>query len=153
MPNGPNPLTSTSHSKRFEVGRAPTILVIDDDPAVQQTLELLLEDEGYQVVVACDGRKGIAAYAAVMPDLVITDIIMPETTGITVITGIKRINPDAQIIAISAAGYIGNTNFLELAKELGAATTITKPFDPEELFGAIRALLASELAVTASKAA
>lgn len=130
-----------SESNFVPITPRPTILVIDDDAGVVTTLTWLLESEGYRVAIARDGSEGLAAYAKVAPDLVITDIIMPGETGISVITGIKRINPAAKIIAISGGGRIGNMNFLELAKEIGASTILGKPFGPEELFGAVRLLL------------
>jgi DNA-binding NtrC family response regulator len=128
----------------------PTVLVIDDDDGVVATLEWLLESEGSQIAVARDGTEGIAAYGKTLPDLVITDIIMPNETGIAVITSIKRINPAAKIIAISGGGRIGNMNFLEVAKEIGASTIVAKPFDAEELLGAVRSMLPTAAAVAAA---
>ena len=130
----------------------PAVLVIDDDDGVVATLEWLLQSEGYQVAGARDGTEGIAAYGKGLPDLVITDIIMPSETGIAVITGIKRINPAAKIIAISGGGRIGNMNFLEVAKEIGASTIVTKPFDAEELLGAVRSLLPTAAAAAVAAA-
>ncbi|MGH7123979.1 MAG: response regulator [Stellaceae bacterium] len=130
----------------------PTILVVDDDDAVIGTLNFLLEDEGYRIVVARNGTEGRAAYAEIRPDLVITDIIMPNETGIALTASIRRADPAAKIIAMSGSGRIGNSNFLEMAKELGANATIAKPFDPEELLGAVRALLGTSIAPSVSVA-
>src|ERR1700730_4944168 len=58
------------------------ILVIDDDAIVRKTIVQLLEDDGYQVVSTDDGRRGMALFRSERPDLVITDIIMPEQEGI-----------------------------------------------------------------------
>jgi CheY-like chemotaxis protein len=124
----------------------PTVLVIDDDDGVRAALDSLLQSEGYQVAVAKDGSEGLAAYASILPDLVITDIIMPKETGIAVIMGVKRINPAAKIIAISGGGRMGNMNFLEVAKEIGASTTVSKPFNAKELLGAVRSLLPTPVA-------
>jgi CheY-like chemotaxis protein len=62
------------------------ILVIDDDAIVRKTIVQLLEDDGYQVVSADDGRRGMALFRGWQPDLVITDIIMPEQEDIQTIT-------------------------------------------------------------------
>jgi two-component system chemotaxis response regulator CheY len=109
------------------------ILVIDDDVIVRETIVQILEDGGYQVVSAEDGKRGMAAFRSEHPDLVITDIIMPEQEGIQTITEIRGVKPDAKIIAISGGGRIGNTDFLKIARHLGAFDAIAKPFDPDDL--------------------
>lgn len=108
------------------------ILVIDDDVVVRETIIQILEEEGYDVVSAEDGRRGVAAFRGARPDLVITDIIMPDQEGIQTITQIRGERPDAKIIAISGGGRIGNTDFLKIARQLGAADVIAKPFDPDD---------------------
>jgi DNA-binding NtrC family response regulator len=72
------------------------------------------------------------------PDLVITDIIMPEQEGIQTIEEVLKAKPDAKIIATSGGGRIGNTDFLEIAKARGAMAVIPKPFDMEELLALVR---------------
>jgi two-component system chemotaxis response regulator CheY len=109
------------------------ILVIDDDVIVRETIVQILEDGGYQVVSAEDGKRGMAAFRSEHPDLIITDIIMPEQEGIQTITEIRGVKPDAKIIAISGGGRIGNTDFLKIARHLGAFDAIAKPFDPDDL--------------------
>jgi CheY-like chemotaxis protein len=120
----------------------PKILVIDDDAIVRQTLTTVLEDGGYEVFMADDGLRGMTAFRSGRPDLVITDIIMPEQEGLQTITEIRRERPDAKIIAISGGGRIANTDFLKMAKALGAMAAIPKPFDPDELVSVVRACLA-----------
>ena len=114
------------------------ILVIDDDAIVRKTIVQLLEDDGYQVVSAEDGLRGMAMFRSEQPDLVITDIIMPEQEGIQTIEEILKAKPDAKIIATSGGGLIGNNDFLEIAKARGAMAVIPKPFDMEELLGLVR---------------
>jgi len=143
-------MSQSSSVQTTATAARPIVLVIDDDDGVVATLEWLLENEGYQIAVARDGTEGIAAYGKALPDLVITDIIMPSETGIAVITSIKRINPAAKIIAISGGGRIGNMNFLDVAKEIGASTIVAKPFDAEELLGAVRSMLPTAAAVAAA---
>jgi len=109
------------------------ILVINDDTIVRQSLTVILEYAGYKVVSAEDGKRGMAAFRSEHPDLVITDIIMPEQEGIQTITEIRGVKPDAKIIAISGGGRIGNTDFLKIARHLGAFDAIAKPFDPDDL--------------------
>src|SRR5260370_17120171 len=121
------------------------VLVIDDDVAVRQTIALLLEDAGSEVVQAGDGKEGFRAFERARPDLIVTDIIMPEKEGIQTIIDIRKQDPNLPIIAISGGGRIGNTDFLEIAARLGASTTLPQPFDPEVLVGPVRKLAASPL--------
>lgn len=118
------------------------ILVIDDDAAVRETVSLILAADGYDVVSAADGDCGMAVYRRERPDLVITDIIMPEQEGIQTIGEIRSAQPNAKIIAMSGSGRIGRVDFLEMAELLGASETIAKPFDPDELLTCVKACLA-----------
>jgi two-component system, chemotaxis family, chemotaxis protein CheY len=113
------------------------ILVIDDDVIVRETIVQILEDGGHQVVSAEDGKRGMAAFRSESPDLIITDIIMPEQEGIQTITEIRGVQPNAKIIAISGGGRIGNTDFLKIARHLGAFDAIAKPFDPDDLLSRV----------------
>jgi len=119
------------------------ILVIDDDAIVRETVAQVLEVSGHKVLSAEDGRRGVAAFHSELPDLVITDIIMPEQEGIQTITEIRRIAPGAKIIAISGGGRIGNVDFLKMARHLGASDVIAKPFDPDELASRVDRCLAA----------
>jgi CheY-like chemotaxis protein len=120
----------------------PKILIIDDDAIVRQTLTKILGDAGYEVATAEDGLRGMAMFRSEQPDLVITDIIMPEQEGIQTIGEIRAAKPDAKIIAISGGGRIGNTDFLKIAQALGAMAVIPKPFDPDELLALVENCLA-----------
>jgi CheY-like chemotaxis protein len=108
------------------------ILVIDDDDVVRETIVQMLEENGHAVISAEDGRRGVIAYLAERPDLVVTDIIMPEKEGIQTIMEIRAERPNAKIIAMSGGGRIGNTDFLKIARQLGASDVIAKPFDPDD---------------------
>ena len=119
------------------------ILVIDDDVIVRETLIQILEDHGYQVVSAEDGKRGVASFRSEKPDLVITDIIMPEKEGIQTIAEIRRERPDAKVIAVSGGGRIGNTDFLKIARQLGATDVIAKPVDPDDFAARIERCLST----------
>jgi CheY-like chemotaxis protein len=120
-----------------------TILVIDDNIAVLSTLIYLLEEEGYRVVSAENGDAGARIYRSQHPDLVIADIIMPEKGGIATIREIKRLCPDAKIIAISGGARIGNADPLEAARQVGAAKALAKPLDPDDFLDVVNSLLAA----------
>ncbi len=109
---------------------------------MRSALELVLRDFGYQVEVAADGRAGIEACRNQPPDVVVTDIIMPEVEGIAAIMEIKRISPESRIIAISGGGLTKDPDvYLNYAATLGAERTLTKPFGKDRLIEEIQSLL------------
>jgi YesN/AraC family two-component response regulator len=118
------------------------ILVIDDDVMVRKTIIRLLEDGGYKVLSAEDGVRGMAIFRSEQPDLVITDIIMPEQEGIQTINEMRKAKPDAKIIAISGSGSFGNADFLKMARSLGAMDIVSKPFEADELLTVVENCLA-----------
>jgi len=108
-----------------------SILVIDDDDALRLLLREMLEAVGHQVREAANGREGLALYRAQPPDLVITDILMPEQDGMEVILELTREFLDARVIAMTGAS--GERNFLSVAKLFGARHILEKPFGPDEI--------------------
>jgi DNA-binding response OmpR family regulator len=119
----------------------PTVLVVDDDIVVRQACAVLLEDEGFDVVMATDGVEGLLKFRQIAPDVVLTDIVMPNKEGIELIIEMRREHPGARIVAMTGGGSWGTSNFLILAKKLGANIALPKPFDDLELINAIRGLL------------
>lgn len=120
---------------------AQHILIIDDDETMRLLLREILEKEGYEVSDAPNGAVGIIAHEKNPADLIITDMFMPEKEGISTIMDLNLNSPQTKIIAISGGGRDPNVDFLELARNLGAQHTLKKPFDKEELLGAVRDLL------------
>jgi len=116
------------------------ILVIDDDNLMRYTLARLLRSQGYEVVTAADGELGMTVFRSAAPDLVITDILMPEQEGIETIRLMRRERPAAKIIAISGGARLGDFDVLEMAHKLGADDVIRKPFDAGELLTRVRQL-------------
>jgi CheY-like chemotaxis protein len=118
------------------------ILLIDDDALVRQSLTIVLEYAGYEVRCAADGRQGLAAFRERRPDLVISDIVMPEKEGIETIMELRMLSRDCPIIAISGGGRFGRADFLTVAKALGANATLSKPFEAEDLLRMVASHLA-----------
>jgi CheY-like chemotaxis protein len=120
------------------------ILVIDDNPLVLSTLGRVLESAGYEIVLADGGPSGIDAFKSDAPDLVVTDIVMPEKDGIATIRAIIEEKPSAKIIAISGGyRFAGKEDDpLELAYRVGASEVMRKPFDPDRLLAATKKLIA-----------
>jgi CheY-like chemotaxis protein len=113
------------------------ILVIDDDANMRGSLAQTLERLGHQASVSPDGKEGIASAAAHPPDLVITDLIMPEKEGLETIMELRQRHPRIKIIAMSGGGRLSNEDYLHLAKRFGATVALAKPFTREELKAAL----------------
>ncbi|RLC11597.1 MAG: response regulator [Deltaproteobacteria bacterium] len=118
------------------------ILIIDDDEQIQEMLQQIFEQEGFDVAVASDGRAGIRLHRKKPADLVITDIIMPDQEGIETIQKFREEFPDVRIIAMSGGGIVGPSSYLRLAKKFGAMHTFTKPIDMKDLLDVVRKSLA-----------
>ncbi len=120
-----------------------TILVVDDDPLVLAALQDLLESEGYAVLTASSGRTGLKLYQEETPDLVITDILMPEMDGIETINEIRGLAPAQPIIAISGGGRIENRNLLRSVGDLLDVLAIAKPIRREQFLKSVAGALAA----------
>ncbi len=118
-----------------------TILVIDDEQLIRLQIRSALELEGYAVHEAANGSEGLDRIAATRPDVVITDILMPDKEGIETILELRRLYPALKIIAISGGGRTGNKDFLNTAKHLGADRILAKPFGLADLLGLVRDVL------------
>jgi two-component system, chemotaxis family, chemotaxis protein CheY len=121
--------------------RASNILVVDDNAAVRKAVMMMLEMAGHHVAGAKDGAEAMRAFEAQNPDLVIVDIIMPDKDGIEIIREMRRIRPDARIIAMTGGGRFPNLDFLKMAREFGAADAVAKPIDPDDLAARVEACL------------
>ena len=115
------------------------ILVIDDEPQVRRLLQIMLARAGHDVVEAADGMEGLAAVRARRPDLVVTDILMPNKEGIETIRELRREAPELPILVIS--GDPGSALYLEIATMLGARAALNKPFRHADLLLAVEGLL------------
>ena len=118
------------------------ILVIDDDSLVRAVLTSILEQVGHTVLMAEDGLRGMAMFREERPDLVITDLVMPEQQGIQTLAKIRGEDPNAKVIVMSGSGRIGDTDFLAEAQALDANDIVAKPFDPEDLLRSVSRCLA-----------
>ncbi len=118
------------------------ILIIDDEGELRAMLRQMLEHAGHEVTEAVNGAEGIEFYERDKHDMIITDIIMPEKEGVETILALRRADPELPIIAISGGGRLDATDFLTMAKKLGARHTLTKPFRREQLLEAVGECLA-----------
>lgn len=117
------------------------ILVIDDEAPVRTVLRQMLENEGYEVIDAPDGKVGMQRVLEQAPDIIITDILMPDKDGIETILDLRKRLLQIPVIAISGGGRTGKLDFLPAAKAFGAVRTLTKPFERRELLDTVRGVL------------
>jgi CheY-like chemotaxis protein len=130
------------------------ILVVDDDVAVRGAIQIVLEMEGHDVVLAGNGRAGVSAVQTERFDLVICDIFMPGMDGIETINAFQQSNPQMPVIAISGFmfrdGQGPAPDYLSLSTKLGAAYSLRKPFRPHELLKVVRECTAGAAALKAA---
>ncbi len=112
-----------------------SILVIDDDPLIRKTFSSHLSKEGFEVILACDGREGIDLFQELEPELTILDVRLPDLSGLEVLKELKKINRKAYVIVMTAYDDMKTT--VEAIK-LGAFEYIVKPIDYLELSLAIK---------------
>lgn len=117
------------------------VLVIEDDVTMRRMIHRTLEHEGHQVIEAGNGAEGMRRFHAEAPDVVVTDIIMPEQEGIQTIREIRGGGSKVGIVAISGGGIGEGSLYLTIAGELGADAVLSKPFRPAELVAQVDALL------------
>ncbi len=116
-----------------------TILVAEDEPMLLKTIELKLKKKGYEVIATADGREAIEKIEASSPDMVITDIMMPFSSGLEIISLVRqKIKKKIPIIILSA---IEQEKVVLEAFELGADDYITKPFSLNELTIRVKKLM------------
>ena len=119
------------------------VLVVDDDAVIQRLMQVNLEMEGHEVVLASDGEQALAQVRAERPDIVLLDVMMPLMDGWQVAAAMQR-DPeiaDTKIVFLSARAQDAD---VQRGSELGVAAYITKPFDPIDLMELVAELTASD---------
>src|SRR5688572_15003421 len=111
------------------------VLVIDDEAGLRRTLDLILQDEGCEVLTASDGEEGIRIALAEDPDIILCDIRMPKLDGLGFVDRYRESRGEALIIMMSAYGAVETA--IEAMRH-GAYDYISKPFNADEVILAIR---------------
>lgn len=129
----------------------PSVLVIDDEPDIRDSIRQVLSRAGFDVATADNGITGTDGFFAQPADVVIVDIVMPRRNGIEVIERIRSAFPGARIIAITGGGSFGPLDYkpgtivtdayLASATRSGADAIMTKPFHRTELIALVRSLV------------
>ena len=124
--------------------RPARVLVVDDDPAVRKTVRRHLTAAGCEVLEAADGRIALKVLEEQQVDLLITDMYMPGVDGVELAIRTRQAERPVPMIGISGGGYMDQSDVLELARSMGVARTLPKPFDGEELLAAVNDVLSQE---------
>ncbi|TAN00683.1 MAG: response regulator transcription factor [Chitinophagaceae bacterium] len=107
------------------------ILVAEDDPIMLKTIQLRLRKDGHEVICVMDGNEAMKEIEVVLPDIIITDIMMPYSSGLEIVAFVKRNIPKKIPVIILSA--MGQENVVVEAFGLGADDFVIKPFSPNEL--------------------
>ena len=118
------------------------ILLVDDDIDLRSIIHRFLERSGFSVVVAGNGREALVRLETQGVDLILTDLMMPEISGIELIQTVRQTNLLLPIIAMSADADLRNDRSLELAAQAGAQVVLEKPFAMKRLIREVQRLLA-----------
>jgi CheY-like chemotaxis protein len=114
------------------------VLIADDDRVMRELCCESLADEPVRVLTAVNGREALALAEACIPDLVVTDVSMPQLDGFGLVRALRRLYPDVPVIFITGDKYHGDRPVEEVAAEHGAVATFLKPFDLSLLQDAVR---------------
>ena len=117
------------------------ILVVDDDEVVRNVFRRTLEETGYEITEAPNGKVACRLYRKEPFDLIILDIVMPEKEGLETIQDLRRDFPDVKIIAVSGGGRVGAEDYLNMARQLGAVRALEKPISSRQLLETISAVI------------
>jgi DNA-binding response OmpR family regulator len=116
------------------------VLVVEDDPVILRLLEVNFELEGFTVLLAHDGAEGIELARARQPSVIISDIMMPRTSGLELVQTLKA-DPDTKAIPIILLSAKAQTGDLKTGLDAGADDYVTKPFEPLDLVERVNELL------------
>jgi DNA-binding response OmpR family regulator len=119
---------------------APTVLVVEDDPVILRLLEVNFELEGFTVLLAHDGAEGIEMARTHRPDVIVSDIMMPHTSGLELVETLK-VDVDTKAIPIILLSAKAQTSDLKTGMDVGADDYVTKPFEPLDLVERVNLLL------------
>lgn len=122
------------------------ILIAEDEPSLRQNLQWMLEMEGYEVATACDGREAFAQACVARPDLVITDVMMPNLDGYGLVKALREHRSTATVPIVMLSAKADRSD-VRMGMNLGADDYLTKPYRREELLETLRARMSRSLSM------
>ena len=124
------------------------VLVIDDQDSLRNMLVRMLKSSDFETRSAENGSEGMAICRDWAPDVILTDVFMPEQDGLETIRAVRKLRKDIGIIAMSGGGEMGEFEMLRTARMMGATRILTKPFTMAELKNALDEVLIETAAAT-----
>ena len=121
----------------------PKVFLVENDAELRTRLRDLLLKSGHEVLEFTNGKDVLDMYQRLRPDLVVTDLVMPEKEGLELLLDLRRIVQNAKCIAMSEDGPAGDA-YLQVARKFGAKITLSKPFSDAEFLEAVVSTLESE---------
>lgn len=128
-------------SRRLPPMAAPTVLVVEDDPTILQLLEVNFEMEGFTVLRAEDGKLGLERARTGAPDVIVSDVMMPNMSGLEMVDELKA-SPATSSIPVILLSAKAQGDDIRQGIDAGADDYMTKPFEPLDLIDRVNALLA-----------
>ncbi len=116
-------------------GDAPRVLIVDDETGILDSLRILLKNEGFIPFTAHGGRAGVERIPELRPDIVLTDVRMPDVSGVQVLSTARQVDPDVPVILMTAQATLQSA--MQAVNE-GAFYYIQKPFRNDELLAILR---------------
>jgi len=132
-------MTDATTERSPDAGAKKRILLVDDDYEIVESMRLVLEAKGYEILVARDGNQGLAMAEREDPDLMILDMMMPKRSGFLVLEKLRRSKPVMRVIMITANEGSRHKAYAEM---LGVDDYIRKPFAMDRLLETVDRLLA-----------
>ena len=120
--------------------RVPTVYFIDDSATMREVIKIAFRRENIQVITCADAASALAQFEQTRPDVVITDVIMPDQDGYSVCSQIKE-NPDLGLTPVLLMSGVVNKSVADRAVSVKADELIRKPFQPQELINRVKVLL------------
>jgi CheY-like chemotaxis protein len=115
------------------------VLIVDDEPAIAELVAIILGGRGFEVTVASSGHEGLDRVGESTPDLIITDMIMPDMEGIEFLRALRKGGINVSVIVMS--GDRVGQQFFEAARLLGAKARLQKPFSGQQLLETVTRIL------------
>jgi DNA-binding response OmpR family regulator len=146
------PLAEVPREDALQAGKAlrPTILIVDDERVIADTLSIILSRSGFSTLTAYDGATALQLAKDLTPDLLISDVMMPGMTGIDLAIAITRVVPACKILLFS--GQAATVDLLEKARSEGHDfTTLTKPVHPTDMLKRISECLPDAIPYSATQ--
>jgi DNA-binding NtrC family response regulator len=121
-----------------------TVLLVDNDLAAVASARDVLSGAGYAVHQSFNGQRALQRVLASPPDVLITEILMPDGDGVELIFAVTRAHPHVRILAVAGRRFLGGLDLFELASKLGADATLEKPLKVEGLLDTVARLINAE---------